>query len=193
MPGEATGRLLAPNEWSGSASGSVPIGMSVDATLIQMTAAYGAIANDGMYIQPHLIKSTISGKDGSVVPAPEPETHRVLSATTAQQLREMMESVVDAEGGTGTQAAVEGYRVAGKTGTGKMLVEGQYTKHNAGSFIGMAPAEDPQFVIGVFADVPDGTGGDVAAPAFSKMMSSALRHYRVPPSGNPEPTFKLKG
>jgi len=193
MPGEATGRLLAPNEWSGSASGSVPIGMSVDATLIQMTAGYGAIANDGVYIQPHLIKSTISGKDGSVVPAPEPETHRVLSATTAQQLREMMESVVDAEGGTGTQAAVEGYRVAGKTGTGKMLVEGQYTKHNAGSFIGMAPAEDPQFVIGVFADVPDGTGGDVAAPAFSKMMSSALRHYRVPPSGNPKPTFKLKG
>ena len=193
MPGEAPGRLLAPDEWSGSASGSVPIGMSVDATLIQMTAGYGAIANDGTYIQPHLIKATISGKDGSVVPAAAPETHRVLSATTAQQLREMMESVVDAQGATGTQAAVDGYRVAGKTGTGKMLVEGQYTKHNAGSFIGMAPAEDPQFVIGVFADVPDGSGGDVAAPAFSKMMSSALRHYRVPPSGNPEPTFKLKG
>jgi cell division protein FtsI (penicillin-binding protein 3) len=193
MPGEATGRLLEPSEWSGSASGSVPIGMSVDATLMQMTAGYGAIANDGTYIQPHLIKATISGRNGAVVPAGQPETHRVLSATTAQQLREMMESVVDAEGGTGGRAKVDGYRVAGKTGTGKMLVEGQYTKHNAGSFIGMAPAEDPQFVIGVFADVPDGTGGDVAAPAFSKMMSSALRHYRVPPSGNPEPTFKLKG
>jgi len=193
MPGEATGRLLAPSEWSGSASGSVPIGMSVDATLMQMTAGYGAIANDGTYIQPHLIKATISGRDGSVTPTPAPESHRVLSPSTARQLREMMESVVEAEGGTGGQAAVEGYRVAGKTGTGKMLVEGQYTKHNAGSFIGMAPAENPQFVIGVFADVPDGTGGDVAAPAFSKMMSSALRHYRVPPSGNPEPTFKLKG
>ncbi|MGW4943714.1 penicillin-binding transpeptidase domain-containing protein [Actinoplanes sp. NPDC004185] len=193
MPGEATGKLLAPDEWSGSASGSVPIGMSVDATLIQMTAGYGAIANDGTYIQPHLIKATISGKDGSVVAAPAPETHRVISAGTARQLREMMESVVDAEGGTGGRAKVDGYRVAGKTGTGKMLVEGQYTKHNAGSFIGMAPAENPQFVIGVFADVPDGTGGDVAAPAFSKMMSSALRHYRVPPSGNPEPTFTLKG
>ena len=194
MPGEATGKLLEPADWSGSASGSVPIGMSVDATLIQMTAGYGAIANDGTYIQPHLIKATISGENGKVVPAPAPETHRVLSATTAQQLREMMESVVDAEGGTGSQAAVDGYRVAGKTGTGKMLVEGQYTKYNASSFIGMAPAEDPQFVIGVFADVPGGsTGGDVAAPAFGKMMSSALRHYRVPPSGNPEPTFKLKG
>ena len=61
--------------------------------------------------------------------------------------------------------------MAGKTGTGKRLVDGQYTKHNAGSFIGMAPAENPRFVIAVFADVPDGTGGDVAAPAFSKMMS----------------------
>jgi cell division protein FtsI (penicillin-binding protein 3) len=192
MPGEATGKLLAPDEWSGSASGSVPIGMSVDATLIQMTAGYAAIANDGTYIQPHLIKATISGKDGKVTPAPKPETHEVLSPTTAAQLREMMESVVDAKGATGIQAAVDGYRVSGKTGTGKMLVEGQYTKHNAGSFIGMAPAEDPQFVIGVFADVPDGTGGSVAAPAFSEMMSSALRHYRVPPSGTEPPTFKLK-
>jgi cell division protein FtsI (penicillin-binding protein 3) len=82
--------------------------------------------------------------------------------------------------------------VSGKTGTGKMLVEGQYTKHNAGSFIGMAPADNPRFVIGVFADVPDGSGGDVAAPAFSEMMASALRHFRVPPSGTKPPTFKLK-
>ena len=104
----------------------------------------------------------------------------------------MMESVVDAEGGTGSKAKVDGYRISGKTGTGKMLVEGQYTTHNAGSFIGMAPAENPQFVIGVFADVPNGSGGGVAAPAFSQMMSSALRHYVVPPSGPPAPTFKLK-
>ena len=192
LPGEATGRLLAPDEWSGSASGSVPLGMSVDATLLQMTAGYAAIANDGVYIQPHLIKATISGRDGAVTPAVKPETHEVLSPSTARALREMMESVVDAEGGTGSKAAVDGYRISGKTGTGKMLVEGQYTTHNAGSFIGMAPAENPQFVIGVFADVPDGSGGSVAAPAFSQMMSSTLRHYVVPPSGSPAPTFKLK-
>ncbi|MET0492015.1 MAG: penicillin-binding transpeptidase domain-containing protein [Actinoplanes sp.] len=192
LPGEATGRLLAPDEWSGSASGSVPLGMSVDATLLQMTAGYAAIANDGVYIQPHLIKATISGRDGAVTPAAKPETHEVLSPSTARALREMMESVVDAEGGTGSKAKVDGYRISGKTGTGKMLVEGQYTTHNAGSFIGMAPAENPQFVIGVFADVPDGSGGSVAAPAFSQMMSSTLRHYVVPPSGSPAPTFKLK-
>ncbi|MEV4637246.1 penicillin-binding transpeptidase domain-containing protein [Actinoplanes sp. NPDC049548] len=192
MPGEASGRLLAPDEWSGSAYGSVPIGHSVDATLLQMVAGYGAIANDGVYIQPHLIKSTISGRDGTVTPSAPPETHRVLDTQVARDLREMMEAVVDAKGATGTAAKVEGYRVSGKTGTGKMLVDGKYTSHNAGSFIGMAPAEKPRFVIGVFADVPNGTGGEVAAPAFSKMMGDALLRYRVPPSGTKPPTFAWK-
>ncbi|GAA2584955.1 hypothetical protein GCM10010435_73710 [Winogradskya consettensis] len=192
MPGESSGRLLEPSEWSGSAYGSVPIGHSVDATLLQMAAGYAAIANDGVYIQPHLIKATVSGKDGKVTPTAPPETHEVLSPGVAQELREMMEAVVDAKGATGTKAKVDGYRIAGKTGTGKLLVDGQYTSHNAGSFIGMAPAEAPRFVIGVFADVPNGTGGDVAAPAFSKMMSAALLHYRVPPSGSPAPKFDWK-
>jgi cell division protein FtsI (penicillin-binding protein 3) len=190
MPGEATGRILAPDEWSGSASGSVPIGMSVDATLIQMAAGYAAIANDGTYVQPHLIKSTIDSQ-GRVTPSPAPETHPVLSPNVARGLRTMMEAVVDVKGATGTQAAVRGYRVAGKTGTGKRLVDGQYTRYNAGSFLGMAPAENPRFVVAVFADVPNGTGGDVAAPAFSKMMSFALAHYRVPPSGTTPPKFKI--
>jgi cell division protein FtsI (penicillin-binding protein 3) len=190
MPGEATGRILAPDEWSGSASGSVPIGMSVDATLIQMAAAYAAIANDGTYVQPHMISSTIA-PDGTVTPAPEPETHEVLSPAVATQLRTMMEAVVDVRGATGTQAAVDGYRVAGKTGTGKRLIDGRYTRYNAGSFVGMAPADNPRFVIGVFADVPNGTGGSVAAPAFSRMMSFALAHYRVPPSGTKPPKFKI--
>ena len=192
MPGEAAGALLEPDKWSGSAWGSVPIGHSVDATLLQMVAGYTAIANDGVYIQPRLIKATISGEDGTVTPADPPETHRVLSAKAAQDLREIMEGVVDARDATGGKAKVEGYRVAGKTGTGKMLVDGQYTSHNAGSFIGMAPAEDPKYVIGVFGDVRDGTGGDVAAPAFSKMMGAALQRYLVPPSSTPAPKFDWK-
>ena len=115
----------------------------------------------------------------------------MLTPGIAQQLRTMMEAVVDEQDATGTQARVTGYRVAGKTGTGKRLIDGQYTRYNAGSFIGMAPADNPRFVIGVFADVPNGSGGDVAAPAFSKMMSFALAHYRVPPTGAKEPTFKM--
>jgi cell division protein FtsI (penicillin-binding protein 3) len=166
--------------------------MSVDATLIQMAAGYATIANDGTYVQPHLIKSTIDAK-GNVTAAPAPETHPVLSPAVAQELRTMMEAVVDVKGATGTQAAIDGYRVAGKTGTGKMLTDGKYTSYNAGSFIGMAPAENPRFVIGVFADVPNGTGGLVAAPAFSKMMSFALQEYKVPPSSTPAPKYKLFG
>jgi cell division protein FtsI (penicillin-binding protein 3) len=190
MPGEAEGRLLAPDEWSGSASGSIPIGHSVDATLIQMAAAYAAIANDGTYVQPHLVKATIPS-GGEAVPAPAPATHRVLRPEVAAQLRTLMEAVVDSKGGTGTQARVDGWRIAGKTGTGKRLIDGRYTKHNAGSFIGMAPADNPRYVIAVSADVPSGTGGDVAAPAFSDMMKATLLHYRVPPSATPAPKFKL--
>jgi cell division protein FtsI (penicillin-binding protein 3) len=189
--GEASGRLLTPDEWSGSASGSVPIGMSVDATLIQMAAGYAAIANNGTYVQPHLIQSMISGRDGKVTPGPAPETHQVLRPEVAAELRTMMEAVVDKTGATGTQAAVTSYRVAGKTGTGKRLIDGQYTSNNYGSFIGMAPAENPRYVVAVSADVPHGTGGDVAAPAFSKMMSFALLHYRVPPSSTKPPTFRI--
>ncbi|GIE96882.1 penicillin-binding protein PbpB [Paractinoplanes rishiriensis] len=191
MPGEASGRILTPDEWSGSASGSVPIGMSVDATLVQMAAGYAAIANDGTYLQPHLIKSMISGKDGGVTPTAKPESHRVLSPEVARQLRAWMETVVADKDATGTQAAVRGYRVAGKTGTGKRLIDGQYTSANYGSFIGMAPAENPRFVIAVSAEVPHGTGGDVAAPAFSKMMSTALLHHRVPPSTTKAPQFRI--
>jgi cell division protein FtsI (penicillin-binding protein 3) len=190
MPGEAEGRLLAPDEWSGSASGSIPIGHSVDATLIQMAAAYASIANDGRWVQPHLVKATIP-HEGEPVPAAAPATHRVLRPEVAAQLRTLMEAVVDTKGGTGTQARVDGWRIAGKTGTGKRLIDGRYTKHNAGSFIGMAPADNPRYVIAVSADVPTGTGGDVAAPAFSDMMKATLLHYRVPPSATAAPKFKL--
>jgi cell division protein FtsI (penicillin-binding protein 3) len=191
MPGEASGKILPPDEWSESASGSVPIGMSVDATLMQMAAGYGAIANNGTYIQPHLIQSMISGKDGKVTPAGAPEKHQVLRPEVAAELRTMMEAVVDEEDATGTQAAVAGYRVAGKTGTGKRLIDGKYTSSNYGSFIGMAPADNPRFVIAVSAEVAHGAGGDVAAPAFSKMMSFALLHYRVPPSSTKAPKFRI--
>ncbi|GAA0567047.1 cell division protein FtsI [Paractinoplanes ferrugineus] len=188
---EAPGKILTPDEWSGSASGSVPIGMSVDATLIQMAAGYSAIANDGVYVQPHLVEAMISGKGGKVTPAAAPATHKVLDPNVAAELRTMMEAVVDTKDATGTQAAVAGYRVAGKTGTGKRLIDGQYTSSNYGSFIGMAPAENPRFVIAVSAEVQHGTGGDVAAPAFSKMMSFALLHYQVPPSVTKPPKFRI--
>ncbi|MEU4161922.1 penicillin-binding transpeptidase domain-containing protein [Actinoplanes sp. NPDC026670] len=192
MPAEAEGDLLEVADWSGSSYGSVPIGHSVSATLIQMAAGYGAIANDGVYIQPHLIKGTISGEDGAETPAAAPSTHRVLDTEVAQELRLMMEAVTTVEHATGLAAQVPGYRVAGKTGTGKLLVNGQYTSNNASSFVGMAPAENPRYVIAVSMDVSSGGGGDVAAPAFSEMMSYVLQQNHVPPSGSKAPDFKIK-
>jgi cell division protein FtsI (penicillin-binding protein 3) len=190
MPGEAPGRLLPPNQWSPSGSGSIPIGHSVDATLIQMAGGYAAIANDGTYIQPHLIKDTIA-PDGTRTPAATPRTHPVLSPANAAALRTMMEAVVTVPGATGNLAKVDGYRVAGKTGTGKRLINGRYTSYEAGSFIGMAPADNPRYVIAVFADTPGGGGGTVAGPAFSKMMAFTLAHYKVPPSGTKPPKFTI--
>jgi cell division protein FtsI (penicillin-binding protein 3) len=191
VAGEVPGKIIPPDEWSGSGYGSIPIGMSVDATLVQMAGGYAAIANDGTYVQPHIVKSFISGQDGKVSPASKPETHTVLSPEVAKQLRAMMEGVITGDHATGTQAAVPGYRVAGKTGTGKRLVDGKYNSYNYDTFIGMAPAENPRYVVAVSADVPKGSAGDVVAPAFSQMMSYTLQHYGVPPSTTPPPTLKI--
>ncbi|SCF03568.1 peptidoglycan synthetase FtsI [Micromonospora purpureochromogenes] len=191
MPGEASGRLLPADEWSLSSYGSVPIGHSVDATPLQMAAAYATIANNGTYVQPHLIKEVISGADGKRTPAGPPVTRPVLSPANAAALRTILEAVTTVEGATGVAAAVPGYRVAGKTGTGWRLVEGEKQPGEVGSFIGMAPAEKPRYVVAVFVWSPGGEGGTVAAPAFREMMGFTLRHYRVPPSGGKAPKFEV--
>jgi len=188
MPGENAGRLLPPASWSPSASGSVPIGASVDATLIQLAAGYAAIANDGVYVSPSLVRSTVDA-DGVVAPAAAPRTRRVISPQVAAEVRTMLEAVVVLPGATGGRAAVPGYRVAGKTGTVDRLVNGRYTTANTVSFIGMAPAEAPRYVVAVSAAVPQGTGGDVAAPVFSSIMGLTLGRYRVPPSTTRPPSF----
>ncbi|MGA4730106.1 penicillin-binding transpeptidase domain-containing protein [Micromonospora taraxaci] len=191
MPGEASGRLLPADEWSDSSEGSVPIGHSVDATPLQMAAAYAAIANNGTYVQPHLVKEVI-GPDGKRTPAPAPVTRSVLSPQNAAALRTMLEAVTTVDRATGLTAAVPGYRVAGKTGTGWRLVDGKKQPGEVSSFIGMAPAENPRYVIAVFAYAPGGGGAAIAGPAFRDMMQFTLRHYRVPPStGGSAPKFTV--
>ncbi|MGW4502916.1 peptidoglycan D,D-transpeptidase FtsI family protein, partial [Micromonospora sp. NPDC004336] len=117
MPGEASGRLLPADEWSGSSAGSVPIGHSVDATPLQMAAAYATIANDGTYVQPRLVREVI-GPDGKRRPTDPPVTRSVLSPDNAAALRTILEAVTTVEGATGRAAALPEWRVAGKTGTG---------------------------------------------------------------------------
>ncbi|MFG1837737.1 peptidoglycan D,D-transpeptidase FtsI family protein [Micromonospora sp. NPDC049175] len=188
MPGEAGGRLLPAEEWSGSSAGSVPIGHSVDATPLQMAAAYAAIANNGTYVQPHLVKEVI-GPDGKRTPAPAPVTRSVLSPQNAAALRTMLEAVTTVDHATGLTAAVPSYRVAGKTGTGLRFVDGKQQSGEVSSFIGMAPAENPRYVIAVFVYAPNYGGAAVANPAFRDMMQFTLRHYRVPPSTGSAPKF----
>ncbi|MDG4827079.1 penicillin-binding transpeptidase domain-containing protein [Asanoa sp. WMMD1127] len=188
MPGEASGRVLPPDEWNGSSPGSIPIGHSVDVTPLQMAAVYAAIANDGAWIQPHLIKETVTG-DGRHVAPTAPETRQVLSPKHAAELRTLMEAVTTIPDATGVSGRIKGYRVAGKTGTGKRVVDGQYAPGDVASFIGMAPAEAPRYVVAVFAYTPGGGGGDVAGPAFREMMQYTLQHYRVPPSTKAAPKY----
>ncbi|GGK26085.1 hypothetical protein GCM10010124_18310 [Pilimelia terevasa] len=188
VPGEAAGLVQPPERWSPSSYGSVPIGHGVAATPVQVAAAYAAIANNGTWIQPHLVREVI-GPDGKVRPGPPPVRRAVLNSANAAALRHAMEAVVSVRGATGNGAAVRGYRVAGKTGTGKQVVDSRYTPGEVASFVGMAPAEAPRFVVAVFAHTPGGEGGAVAAPAFRDIMAFALTRAKVPPTTVRPPTF----
>jgi cell division protein FtsI (penicillin-binding protein 3) len=155
-----------------------------------MAAVYATIANGGTYVQPHLLRSIIA-PDGSVTAAPAAPSHQVISAQTAADLRTMLEAVVAVPDATGHSASVPNYRVSGKTGTGRLIVNGKVVDGEVASFVGMAPADAPRYVIAVFAHTPAGTGGVVAGPAFSQMMAYTLTHYRVPPTGSKPPAFTL--
>lgn len=188
LPNENAGLVRAPKDWSGTSHGSIPIGNGVSTTPLQMTAAYAAIANNGTWIQPHLVKGTIAA-DGKVTASPPPLTRPVLDPKHAAELRELLEAPVVVKGGTGGQAAIPGYRVAGKTGTGGRVVDGKYSNNYVASFIGMAPADAPRFVVSVYAYGPD-VAGAAMAPAFRDMMQFTLNRYRVPPTGVSAPDIK---
>jgi len=190
IPGESSGLVQPPDRWSGSSYGSVPIGHGVAVTPLQMAAAYSVIANDGTWIQPHLIAGVVN-PDGKEKALPGTPSRRVLSPENANVLRHKMEAVVAVEGATGTSAAIRGYRVAGKTGTGAQVVGGQYVAGEVASFVGMAPVDNPRYVVAVFAHTPGGEGGAVAAPAFRDLMSYALTRAKVTPNTSRPPSFVL--
>ncbi len=192
LPGEASGLVQPPSRWSGSSAGSIPIGLGIAVTPLQMAQVYATVANDGVWVQPHLLERTI-GPDGRRQAAGAPSEHRVMSAENAGALRQALEAVVTVPDATGTSAQITGYRVAGKTGTGLRVVNNHYQEGNVASFVGMAPADAPRYVVAVFAHSPSGMGGTVAGPVFRDIMSFTLRHYHVPPTGTKPPTFKVYG
>jgi cell division protein FtsI (penicillin-binding protein 3) len=173
FPGETSGIL--PFHWSGSTIGTLPIGHGIAVTPVQMAAAYGAVANGGIWLRPRLVADR---------PA---KRRRVMSRGVANQLMSMLRDVVIE--GTGTEAEVEGYQVAGKTGTAaKPDPSGGYsTSRYVASFVGVVPASAPRLVVMVTVDEPRGAiwGGVVAAPAFQQIANFALQYLEIPPGAVP--------
>jgi cell division protein FtsI (penicillin-binding protein 3) len=180
LPGEEQGVALPLAKYSGSSMGNLPIGQGELVTPMQMVSAYSAIANGGILRRPHIIGAV----DGS--PRPEPAGRRVISQTTAADLRKMLEGVL-APGGTASEVSIPGYKLAGKTGTASKIdpETGEYSKSAyVASFVGFAPASDPKLLCAVIVDEPQSGsifGGTVAAPAFGQIMSFALPYLRIPP------------
>ena len=177
FPGESGGIVLPVERWSGSTIGNVPIGHGIAVTPLQMAAAYGMVANRGVWVQPHLVDRVVGGE------RVRPEKRRVLSEHVAGQLVAMLQGVV-AEGGTGTEAAIRGYHVSGKTGTAAKAEPGGYSDSRyVASFVGIVPATAPRLVILVMVDEPRTAiwGGVVAAPAFQQIARFALQYLEVPP------------
>jgi cell division protein FtsI (penicillin-binding protein 3) len=180
LPGEEKGVTLAPSEYSGSSIGNLPIGQGELVTPMQMATAYAAIANGGILRTPHIVHAV----NGKVQPLPE--GHRVLSRSTAAEIRQMLEGVLGPEG-TASEVSIPGYKLAGKTGTSNKInpETGEYSLSKyVASFIGFAPASHPKLLCAVVVNEPQSGsiyGGTVAAPAFGQIMSFALPYLGISP------------
>jgi cell division protein FtsI/penicillin-binding protein 2 len=178
LAGEESGQVLHLDKYSGSSMGNLPIGQGESVTPMQLATAYAAIANGGIMRSPRLIDRI------GATPTPKSRGRRVISERTAAQLRRMLEGVVEA-GGTGVSAAIDGYSLAGKTGTAQKVdpATGLYSKTRyIASFVGFAPARDPKLLVTVMVDEPKGAiyGAQVAAPAFQEIMRFALPYLGIP-------------
>jgi cell division protein FtsI (penicillin-binding protein 3) len=188
LPGETVGIVRKVERWQASSIGSIAIGQEVGVTPVQMVSAFGAVANDGVRIAPHLIRE-VRNAEGAVVYRAQPEQRRVIGAPVATSLRGMLEGVTLS--GTAKQAQLDGYSAAGKTGTAQKIDPRtkaySATKHVA-SFVGFAPLSNPRVAIIVVIDEPAGAyhGGDVAAPVFREVAELIL------PGLDVEPDIELK-
>jgi cell division protein FtsI (penicillin-binding protein 3) len=165
-------------------TGAIAFGYGISVSAIQLITAASAIANDGILMKPYMVKA-ITDQSGQTLKQFQPQTvRRVISKRTAQTVKNIMKTVIT-KGGTGTNAALEGYTVCGKTGTARKLNDdGRYsdTQHIA-SFVGFTPAENPKLAILVVIDEPKGKyyGGTVAAPVFRRIAREALNYLNIPP------------
>lgn len=183
LSGETEGLLRKVNKWQPSSMGSLAIGQEIGVTPLQMAAAFGTLANDGLRLAPHLVRE-VRAADGTIIYSASPEERRVVSVQTAQTLRGMLEEVT--LNGTAKLAQLDGYTAAGKTGTAQKIDQKTRTYSKTkfiGSFVGFAPVENPAVVIIVVIDEPVGSyhGGDVAAPVFREIAEQILPALDVMP------------
>jgi cell division protein FtsI (penicillin-binding protein 3) len=186
FPGETAGRLRAAATWKPVEQATMAYGYGLSVSLLQLTRAYMAFANDGEVMPLSFLKREPHEIVGE----------RVFSPGVARKVRAMLETVTQ-EGGTGMRTRVPGYRVAGKTGTAHKLVDGRYAPDRyLSSFVGMAPASNPRLIIGVVIDEPSGGvyyGGSVAGPVFAQVMAASLRQLAVPPDAPETATRMTQG
>jgi cell division protein FtsI (penicillin-binding protein 3) len=185
LPGETPGLMRRPKGWSALSLSALSLGQEISVTPVQIATAFAAVANGGNLVRPHVVRG-LTAQDASLSRQVEPVAiRRVISPETAQTLLEMLRDAV--EQGTGKQAALEEYTVAGKTGTAQKMdpATGRYSHQKiVASFVGAVPAESPRLVILVLIDEPETLrwGGSIAAPTFRDIARDALKYLQVPPS-----------
>ena len=183
-PGETAGSLAHYKNWTTVDTGAISFGYGISVSAIQLVTAVAAIANDGILMKPYFVQA-ITDQNNEPVKQFQPQTvRRVISKKTARIVKTIMKTVTT-KGGTGVNAALEGYTVGGKTGTARKLDKNgtySHTTHMA-SFVGFTPADDPKLAILVVIDEPKGKyyGGTVAAPVFRRIAREALNYLNIPP------------
>ena len=196
LAGESRGLLPPWQSWSQINQDTISFGQGVSVNALQMAAAVNTIANGGVRVQPSIVKGAVVTGAGETVGSGTTTSERVVSERAARRTARMMESVTDPEEGTAPAALIEGYRVAGKTGTAQRVGEecGCYDGTFTVSFAGFAPADDPRFTVYVVVQDPKngGGGGTIGGPAFHQIMSYVLRKYAVPPTGASAPDAPLE-
>lgn len=203
LPAETAGYVPDLSQWSGGTFANLPIGQGMSMSLLQMTSIYQAIANDGVRVTPSLIRQ-VTTADGTELPAEQRKETRVVSPATARSVVDMFRAVnqsdpTGVQQGTAPSAGIEGYQTAGKTGTAQQIDPETKAYSNSNYWItyaGIAPADDPRFVVGIMLDNPrrssDGSGGQSAAPLFHDIGSWLLDHYNVPLSATAAPRLILE-
>jgi cell division protein FtsI (penicillin-binding protein 3) len=184
LPGESRGLLREPQRWSALSLPTMSIGQEVSVTAMQLVAAFGAVANGGTLMQPRLVKAEFDADGREARRVPPRAARQVISTETARTLTRLLTRVVEA--GTGHNAAIAGYDVAGKTGTAQKLDAGTHRYSRAPgvlSFVGFVPADEPRVVMFVMLDEPrnESWGSEAAAPIFSAIGAGVLRYLEVPP------------